>query len=59
MTLLKRRSIVKCKLWSINGWLRFTGFRVFISPATSEQEDTYLGVMWWGWPNDMGKVANE
>lgn len=35
------------KLWSINRWLRWTGFRLVI---TTGGENTLLSLKWWGSP---------
>jgi hypothetical protein len=47
------------ELWSINRWLRWTGFRLFVAvdtsdlgPDTSDSEDrkpTRIGLVWWGY----------
>jgi len=43
------------KLWTINNIMRWTGFRFYVSPAEDEDGDTHVGILWWGWPNDMGE----
>jgi hypothetical protein len=41
---------VSIELWSINRWLRYTGFRVFIhfSCAHEPDEPSRIGLQWWG-----------
>jgi hypothetical protein len=35
------------RLWSINRWLKYTGFRLFV--ATCDDRPTLIGVAWYGW----------
>jgi hypothetical protein len=34
------------KLWSINKWLCYTGFRIYV--VVGEPGETEIGVMYWG-----------
>ena len=43
---------MKIKLWSINRWLRYSGFRLFIE--IGENEPTMLGIKWYGLPGSRG-----
>lgn len=44
---MKRWTLCNIKLWSINRWLRYTGFRVFVE-LDEEDQTTSVGIMWWG-----------
>lgn len=50
MTALKAstRLVVSCELWSINRWMRWTGFRLFVG-LPEDDGPTTIGVRWWGW----------
>lgn len=40
---------LECKLWSINRWLRWTGFRIFIVvPSDIEHGEFRVGIAWYG-----------
>ena len=39
------RMLCSIQLWSINRWLRYTGFRMFVSA----NRPTILGIAWYGW----------
>lgn len=43
---------VSMRLWSLNRWLRYTGFRVFVEVG----DDTYtaIGLRWYGLPGSEG-----
>ncbi len=43
----KVRVMAACELWSINRWLRFTGFRVAVRLPAAD-EPTELQLVWWG-----------
>ena len=43
---------MSCELWSINRWLRYTGFRVFVD--IDEAKPTRIGVRWYGLPGSAG-----
>lgn len=46
----KPRPSFSVKLRSINRWLRWTGFRVFISyNPRDDSEPRRIGLVWWGW----------
>jgi hypothetical protein len=47
---VKGRSVF-CELWSINRWLRYTGFRLFVGfPGEGEPPGpTIIGLVFWGW----------
>lgn len=52
---LQERPMWLVELWSINRWLRWTGFRLVIEFDRSEAEDrapTRIGLVWWGWQWD-------
>ena len=36
------------ELWSINRWLRYTGFRLFVEMPHALDEPTRIGIRWWG-----------
>ncbi len=38
---------------SVNRWLRFTGFRLFVV-VDDDDEPTGFGVGWYGWPGSKG-----
>ena len=58
------KPLLSCELWSINRWLRYTGFRLYVevdSPGITreiaarelglpapEPKPTRIGVAWWG-----------
>ena len=44
---------VMVKLWSLNRWLRFTGFRFVYNQGEDADGglETRVGIIWWGWPN--------
>ncbi len=42
------------KIWNINKWLRFTGFRIHVEydpDLDFEEREHKLGLMWWGRPS--------
>lgn len=41
------------QLWSINRWLRWTGFRMFVQPRDG-WTPTIIGVRWYGFPGSEG-----
>jgi hypothetical protein len=44
------RRMYAVRLWSINRWLRWTGWRLFVSVASpGEDEPTRLGFVFYGW----------
>lgn len=46
---------MKIKLWSINRWLRYTGFRLFVEvPTSGEGPGTSIGIAWHGLPGSPG-----
>lgn len=46
---------IKAQLWSINRWLRYTGFRVFVElPDRPGEDPTSVGVIWVGLPGSAG-----
>lgn len=48
---------MSCELWTINRWLRYTGFRLFIDVDFRETDDrkpTRIGVKWYGLPGSAG-----
>lgn len=48
----KRRPYVTVRLWSLNRWLRWTGFRLVVEcePLGSwSMSSTGIGVAFWGW----------
>ncbi len=50
------------KLWWINSWLRFTGFRIFWSQHNNEKgevEWTKIGIGWFGWPSNWMEEIEE
>lgn len=44
------------KLWSINRWLRWTGFRMYIAFSLPGEPDepTRIGLTWYGLPGSNG-----
>lgn len=40
------------KLWTVNRWLRWTGFRLFIQ--TGDESPTRIGIGWYGLPGSSG-----
>lgn len=43
------------RLWSINRWLRFTGFRLVVAGDLNDHTSaTHIGLMWFGLPNSKG-----
>lgn len=49
-----------CKLWSINRWLRYTGFRLHIGSTPdvrdgAEGDWTVIGFGFWGWSSMRGE----
>lgn len=46
------KNLVTVKLWNINRWLRWTGFRVCVTRPTDEDDpdvfETRIGVGWYG-----------
>jgi len=50
MRSVRGRSI-SCELWSINRWLRYTWFRLFVGiPGEGEPPaPTIIGIVFWGW----------
>lgn len=44
---------INCKLWSINKWLRWTGFRLYVSVQDAlivrEKNPTRIGLRFFGW----------
>lgn len=50
------------KLWWINSWLRFTGFRIFWGQHKDDEgeiEWTKIGIGWFGWPNNWMEEVEE
>ena len=50
------------KLWWINSWLRFTGFRLFVGCHNNDEgelEWTKIGIAWFGWPNNWMEEVKE
>lgn len=48
---------MKVRLWSINRWLRYTGFRVFVEVPTrgdAPKTRTSIGIAWHGLPGSPG-----
>lgn len=45
------KAIFQCPLWSINKWMRWTGFRLFITEHTYEDGDHgwSVGIAFYGW----------
>lgn len=46
--------MVSCELWGINRWLRYSGWRLFVTidtPGTPEtaREPTRIGLKFYGW----------
>ncbi len=37
------------ELWSVNVWLRWTGWRLTVELPDREGEPTRIGVTYWGW----------
>ena len=57
---------ISCELWSINRWLRFTGWRLFVGvptdPTKMGVEPTRIGLQFHGWrsaPKKAEKPAQE
>lgn len=52
---MKPKSVMSCELWSINKWLRWTGFRLYIEVDARVGEvahftkPTRVGIQFWGW----------
>lgn len=51
---------MNCELWSINRWLRWTGFRLYVEvdlertqkeQAGEDYEPTRIGLRFFGWKN--------
>lgn len=40
-----------CELWSINRWLRFTGWRLVVATSQDPKVPTRIGFKFWGWRN--------
>jgi hypothetical protein len=41
---------MRVQLWSINKWLRWTGFRITLGfQVPVESGPTWIGVRFWGW----------
>lgn len=50
------------KLWWINSWLRFTGFRVFVGWHNDDEgnlEWTKIGLAWYGRPSQSMNEATK
>lgn len=45
---MSRPTIIKIKLWTINKYLRYTGFRLFVEQTNQHDSYTHIGIMWWG-----------
>jgi hypothetical protein len=47
------KDIINMELWSINKWLRWTGFRIFVivgkNKETGLPDPTRIGIGFWGW----------
>ena len=40
-------------LWAVNRWLRYTGFRIYVS-VNDSSEPTRIGIGWYGFPGSPG-----
>lgn len=47
------RPNISCELWSINRWLRYTGWRLFVQvdcdPTNDLVNPTRVGLIFYGW----------
>ncbi len=41
--------LVMVDLWTINRILRWTGWRLIVSPADDDNPTTRIGFAYWGW----------
>jgi hypothetical protein len=41
--------LVSVRLWSINRWLRWLGFRIFVETTDTPDGWTQVGLVWYGW----------
>jgi hypothetical protein len=46
---VKRPVEISCGLWSINRWLRWTGFRLFVVADMKDELPTTIGFRFYGW----------
>ena len=40
---------VMVELWTINNWLRWTGWRLTVALPDAPDEPTRVGLTYWGW----------
>jgi hypothetical protein len=41
---------MKLRVWSVNRWLRWTGFRLFVGfQEPVDSGPTWIGLRWYGW----------
>lgn len=41
--------MIWCHLWTLNRWIRWTGWRLFVGIPTKGDGPTRIGLTWYGW----------